>query len=161
MRDRAASISWAVLLSAGLLTVAGPLAQGLPKALPTQSAEPAISHLQLKITVAGQAVLVPFVDSKTTRAFIKLLPLTLTLDDIDGREKYSGLPARLPTEGQAPTTYEVGDLSYWLGGGLAAYYHKDSRRIKAGVVVLAKLGERAAPFNVPGPVKATFEAVEK
>lgn len=127
----------------------------------TQRKDESIANLQLKITVGDQERIAEFVDSKTTRDFIKRLPLTLTLDDIGRREKYSGISPELFKEGTVKTTYQEGDLSYWLGGGIAAFYHQDDHEVKAGLIVLARLREGIDVFTVPGSVRVSFDVIKK
>ena len=121
---------------------------------------PGAQPLRLKLTVGDKTVVLPLIDSQTTREFVKLLPLTLDMNDINNREKYCGLPTKLSGVGSVSTTYKIGDLSYWLGGGIAAFYNHDGREVKAGLIVLAKLEKNVDLFNVTGSVKATFELVK-
>lgn len=120
-----------------------------------------IENLQLKITVSDRELTATFVDSKTTREFIKMLPLTLSLDDLGKREKYSNLPQELSKEGIVKTTFQKGDISYWLGGGIAAFYNQDNHEVKAGLIVMAKLEKGIDLFSGPNSLKVKFEAVKK
>src|SRR5438477_70729 len=56
--------------------------------------------LRIKITVRGSDLTATLIDSPTSRDFISLLPLTLTMNDLFGREKFGHLP-RAITEGGA------------------------------------------------------------
>lgn len=116
---------------------------------------------QLKISMNNKVAYAEFEDSKTTREFIALLPLTLTMDDLSGREKYSVLPKALSKEGKVSTSFQEGDLSYWLGGGIAAFYNNDGHEVKAGLIVLAKLGKGIEHFKGPEALTVKFEAVNK
>ncbi len=116
---------------------------------------------QLKITVGDKELMASFIDSKTTRDFIAILPLNLRMDDIRKREKYASLSAVLAKEGDVKTTYKTGDISYWLGGGIAVFYDHDGREVQAGLIVLARLESGIETFNVPDSVLVKFEAVEK
>lgn len=116
---------------------------------------------QLKITVGGKVLFATFTEGKTTEDFKKLLPLTLNMNDIGNREKYSGIATELSKTGTTKTTYTIGDISYWLGGGIAIFYNKDDREIKAGLIVLAHLQTGIEIFKGAGSLEVTFEAVEK
>ena len=111
---------------------------------------------KLKVTVGEKSFIVSLIDSPTTREFVNQLPLTLRMSDINDREKYSGLPDKLSGEGVVSTTYQIGDLSYWRGGGIAAFYNHDGREVKAGLIVLARLGKNVAHFNTASSIKVTF-----
>jgi len=83
------------------------------------------SGMKIRLTVGDKVLTANLIDSKTTRGFISLLPLTLTLEDYAGTEKISNLPKRLSTEG-APSGIDpsVGDITYYAPwGNLAIFYH--------------------------------------
>lgn len=69
---------------------------------------------KLRITAGNRTLTATLLNNATTRDFIALLPLTLTLQDYVGTEKVSDLPTRLSTQG-VPAGYEpsVGDLAYY------------------------------------------------
>lgn len=90
------------------------------------------------------------VDSETTREFVSLLPLELTLSDFRETEKISDLPRRLPTAG-APEGHdpEVGDIAYYAPWGNLAIFYRDFDyspglvrlgRIDSGIEALAGSG---------------------
>ena len=66
--------------------------------------------VKLKITIEDIILTATVLNNKTSREFISLLPLTLTLKDYAGTEKISDLPKRLSTE-SAPSGSDpsVGD----------------------------------------------------
>jgi hypothetical protein len=74
--------------------------------------------MKIRIKIGDTVLMDTLIDSKTTRDFISLLPLTLTLEDYAGREKVSGLPKKLSTEG-APSGSDpsVGDIAYYAPWG--------------------------------------------
>ena len=53
------------------------------------------------------------VDSVTGRDFISLLPLTLTMYDLFGREKPGPLPRELTGAVEGELTYAVAQIGYW------------------------------------------------
>lgn len=120
-----------------------------------------IDTLQLKITIGNKVVYTDFINSKTTQEFVKLLPLTLSMQDLNGREKYSSLSKNLSKDGNIKTTFEEGDISYWLGGGLAIFYHQDNSVIKAGLINIAKLKQGKENFVGSNTIDIKFEAVKK
>ena len=65
-------------------------------------------------------------DNATTRDFLAMLPLTLTLEEFNGREKISYLPRELETSGSPGSDPEDGDLIYFVPwGNLGFYYNTD------------------------------------
>src|SRR5690606_14289385 len=115
---------------------------------------------QLMLILGDKVLYAKFKDSPTTQDFIKQLPLNLKMGDLRGREKYSPLAAELSKEGVVSTTFEEGDISYWLGGGLAVFYHQNNSEVKAGLIVLARLENGMEAFSGPDPLDVKFEAVK-
>jgi len=72
--------------------------------------------MKIRITINGKAITATLIDDETTRDFISLLPLTLTMNDLFGREKFGRLPRAISDGGKRTRTYEVGDVVYWSPG---------------------------------------------
>jgi hypothetical protein len=62
-------------------------------------------------------------DNPTTRDFLSLLPLTLTLEEFNGREKIGYLPRELDTDGSPGHDPEDGDLIYFAPWGNLGFYY--------------------------------------
>jgi len=99
------------------------------------------------------------IDSKPTRDFISLLPLTLTMNDLFHREKFAHLPNAISTEGRRAHTYEVGEIAYWFPGpDVAIYSRQDGESIPSpGIIPIRKIDAGAEALNVPGSVKVTIK----
>ena len=70
--------------------------------------------MKIRLKIEDKELTAPLLDSKTTRDFISLLPLTLTLEDYAGTEKISYLSKRLLTEdAPAGSDPSVGDITYY------------------------------------------------
>jgi len=116
-------------------------------------------NMKIRLRIKDRVLTATLIDSKTTRDFISLLPVTLTMNDLFGREKIGHLP-RAISEGGAPRhTYEIGDVAYWSPGpDLAIYYHHDGQAIPApGIVIIGKIDSGVEALNVAGSVKVTVE----
>src|SRR6516162_9319172 len=72
-----------------------------------------VRSLKIILKVEGKELTATLIDGRTSRDFIALLPLALTMNDLFGREKFGHLPRALSEEGQRTHTYEVGDIGYW------------------------------------------------
>jgi hypothetical protein len=118
--------------------------------------------MKIIIKVGDKAVTATLIDSKTTRDFVSLLPLTLTMNDLFGREKFAHLPKAISEEGERTKTYEVGDIIYWSPGpDVAIFYRHDGQEIPdPGIIAIGKIDAGVGAFNVPGSVKATVEPIE-
>src|SRR5437667_9514109 len=120
------------------------------------------STMKMRLTINGKAVTVTLTQSETTRDFISLLPLTLTMNDLFGREKFGHLPRAISTDGKRTHTYEVGDVAYWSPGpDVAIYYRQDNEKIPPpGIIVIGKIDSGVEALDVPGSVRVTFERLE-
>ena len=85
--------------------------------------------MKIIVKVGDKALTATLIDSKTAKDFVSLLPLTLTMNDLFGREKFGHLPRPISTEGKRTHTYEVGDIAYWSPvPDVAIYYRNDARK---------------------------------
>ena len=119
-------------------------------------------NMKIKIDVSGKTVTATLADNPTAKEFASLLPLTLPMKDLFGREKFARLPKALSEKGPRTNTYEIGDIAYWSPAqDVAFYYRKDSELIPApGVILIAKIDEGADVFDVPGAVEVRIEVVQ-
>jgi hypothetical protein len=116
-------------------TTPQPVAPGTTTGTPTETEEG--SQVELRLRVGGTVLRATMLDSETTRDFISLLPLTLTLSDYAQTEKISDLPRRLSTAG-APdgADPDVGDITYYAPWGNVAIFYRDASHANG----LVKLG---------------------
>jgi hypothetical protein len=118
--------------------------------------------MKIRLIVNDKIITATLLDSKTTRDFISLLPLTLNMNDLFRREKYAHLPKAISTEGKRAHTYDVGEIVYWSPGpDVAIYYRQDGERIpKPGIIVIGKIDYGAEALNVTGSVTVTIELIK-
>lgn len=62
-------------------------------------------------------------DNPTVRDFLSLLPLTMTLEEFNGREKIGYLSRKLATDGAPGSDPEDGDLIYFVPWGNLGFYY--------------------------------------
>jgi hypothetical protein len=117
--------------------------------------------VKIRLRVKDKSITATLIDSKTTRDFISLLPLTLTLEDYAGTEKISNLPKRLSTE-NAPSGSDpsVGDIAYYAPWGNLAIFYRDFG-YSSGLVILGKIDSGTEALIVPGSLKVTIELIKK
>lgn len=117
--------------------------------------------MKIRLTVDGRAVTATLLDSPTTRDFVSLLPLTLTLKDYAGTEKIAYLSRKLSEEG-APAGIDpsVGDLTYYAPWGNLALFYRDFGYAQ-GLIKLGHIDKGADVFNVPGPVQVKIELLQE
>src|SRR5437764_14748660 len=115
--------------------------------------------MKIRLRIGNRALTGTLIGSKTAQDFVSLLPLTLTMKDLFGREKFAHLPRAISTEGKRTHTYEVGDIAYWSPGpDVAIYYRNDGEKIpEPGIIVIGKIDSGVAALDVAGSVKVTIE----
>ena len=119
--------------------------------------------MKIRLTLDNsKAITATLIDSETTRDFVSLLPLTLTMNDLFGREKFASLPRAISTEAKRTHTYEVGDVAYWSPGpDVAIYYRQDNEKIPPpGIIVIGKIDSGVEVLDVPRSVRVTFERLQ-
>lgn len=62
-------------------------------------------------------------NNAATRDFVSMLPLTLTLEEFNGREKIGDLPRELDVAGAPGSDPEDGDLIYFVPWGNLGFYY--------------------------------------
>jgi len=115
-------------------------------------------HMKININIGGKTLTATLVDNATARDFVSVLPLSVSMKDLFGREKYGDLPKPLSEKGPRENRYEVGEIAYWSPDHqFAVYYHQDGESIPSpGVIPIAKIDAGVQAFNVPGSVKVTI-----
>jgi len=79
-------------------------------------------NMKLKITI-GSAVFTATLESNATAtAFAKLLPMTISMSELNNNEKYYDLPNSLPTSSSNPGTIQNGDLMLYGSRTLVLFY---------------------------------------
>lgn len=76
----------------------------------------------MNINVGDRTFTVTLTDNETAQAFKKLLPMTITMNELNGNEKYNYLPYNLPTNAQHPGTIQAGDLMLYGSNCLVLFY---------------------------------------
>jgi hypothetical protein len=132
---------------------------GPPPTRPAATSPGGTDSVKIRFIVGDKVLTATLIDSKTAQDFVSLLPLTLTMNDLFGREKYAHLPRAISTEGMRTFAYEVGDVAYWPPGpDVAIFYRHDGQGIpNPGIIVIAKVDSGVETLNVPGSVKVTVE----
>jgi hypothetical protein len=119
------------------------------------------SEMKILLIVDGHSITATLIDSPTTRDFLGLLPLTLTLEDYAGTEKISYLPRKLTEEGAPPgVDPSVGDITYYAPWGNLALFYRDFCYAQ-GLIKIGNIDNGAEVFHVPGSVTVTIELLKE
>jgi hypothetical protein len=93
-----------------------------PSASPTDQAR--VEGTVVRFTGGGTSVDVTIgADTPTTRDFLSLLPLTMELEELNGREKIGYPPRELDVDGTPGSDPEDGDLIYFTPWGNIGFYY--------------------------------------
>jgi len=95
--------------------------------------------MKIKISSGNTVLIATMLDNPTSRDFVTMLPLTLTLKDYAGTEKISDLPRKLSTQG-APSGHNpsVGDITLYAPWGNLAIFYKDFG-YASGLILLGRI----------------------
>jgi len=119
-----------------------------------------VGTMKIRIDVEGTRVTATLDDNETSRDFVSLLPLTLTLKDYAATEKISDLPKRLSTKGTPPgVDPSIGDIAYYAPWGNLALFYKDAEYAR-GLVKIGTLDSGVEAFRVPDSPKVTIDRVD-
>jgi hypothetical protein len=143
-------------------------AQGAEEGAGGQRAKPSreplsrgTNTMKIRLTIDGRAIMATLIDNATSRDFLSLLPMTVTLEDYAATERISYLPRKLSTAGAAAgSDPSVGDITYYAPWGNLAIFYKDFGYSR-GLIQLGRIDSGIEALNVPGPLKVTIEPVEK
>jgi hypothetical protein len=89
--------------------------------------EPATSTLptmntKLRIRIGSDTFTATLFDNPTVTAFVARLPLTVSMAELNGNEKYYDLPQNLPTNAFNINTAQAGDLVLYNANTLVLFY---------------------------------------
>ncbi len=96
--------------------------------------------MRIRLTVEGASATAHLYDNATARDFASLLPVSITVHDLGGREKAGALPREL-SGGHGQNDYRAGQIGYWPPShDLAVYYREDGFRIPSpGIVMIGQI----------------------
>src|ERR671910_937108 len=109
------------VIASGILTLA------LAAASPDQAASRASQRdktMDNKITIriGDKAFAATLSDNATAAAFKRLLPLSVTMTELNGNEKFARLPGSVPTQALRPSSIRTGDLMLYGSSTLVLFY---------------------------------------
>jgi hypothetical protein len=113
----------------------------------------------IRMDIDGTTITMTLDDNPSSRDFVSLLPLTLSLEDYAKTEKVSDLPRKLAINGAPPgMTPVVGDVTYYAPWGNLAIFYKNFG-YAAGLVKLGRIDSGMTTLLGAGPLKATITLV--
>ncbi len=77
---------------------------------------------EIKITIAGKNFTAIPANTPAAAEFLKRLPLTLRMNELNGNEKYAGLSDKLPADPACPGRIGSGELMLYGNSTLVLFY---------------------------------------
>jgi hypothetical protein len=106
--------------------------------------------MRIRCVFSDQHVRYVLDDHATTRDFVSMLPLDLTISDFSTNEKIAHLPRRLDEGGLVDYSDAApGDLCYFRGWGNLAFFY-DSYHYRGDLIRLGKIEGPLDPLRVKG-----------
>lgn len=113
----------------------------------------------LTIRVGGRSFTATLEDNPTAHAFAAMLPVTVTMNEMNGNEKYYYLPDNLPRDNYRPGTIRNGDLMLYGSNCVVLFYKTCSSSYS-----YTRIGRVDNPSELPaalggGNPTVTFEVI--
>lgn len=86
------------------------------------SGEDGESAMNMMIEVSGQTFVVELEDNDCARAFVAMLPTTLSMEELNGNEKYCYLDESLPSSPEAVGEIRAGDVMLFGNDCVVVFY---------------------------------------
>ena len=77
---------------------------------------------KITIRIGDKVFAATLSDNATAAAFKKLLPLSVTMTELNGNEKLFRLPGTMPAEASTPSSIHIGDLMLYGSSTLVLFY---------------------------------------
>ena len=78
--------------------------------------------MNINLTIGEKVFAVSLADNEAAHTFLDALPMTLTMDELHGNEKYKYLSTSFPTAETTPGTIHAGDLMLFGDDCLVLFY---------------------------------------
>lgn len=122
-----------------------------------KQAEPSVdNHRKINITVGNETFAAELYDNRAVRELIERLPMTITMEELNGNEKYYYMESNLPQSAESVGTIHTGDLMLFGSDCLVLFY--EDFRTSYSYTRLGKIKDSSdlAQALGSGSVKITF-----
>ncbi len=83
-------------------------------------------EIPVTLTVGGKTFAAKFYDNQTARALVKKMPMTLSMKELNGNEKFYYFDTELPTKETSPGKIQAGEIKLYGSDCLVAFYKTHS-----------------------------------
>lgn len=84
------------------------------------------SAMNIKISVGGKTFDAVLEDNAAAQEFYKMLPFEITMNELNGNEKYYRFNKNLPSNDRRAGTINAGDLMLWSSNTVVLFYENFS-----------------------------------
>ena len=116
---------------------------------------------EIKITISGREFQARLNHCTAAQALCHSMPMTLTMDELNGNEKYCYLKENLPTRSVCPNSIAAGDLMLFGGSCLVLFYQSFTTSYDYTVLGTIENPEGLAEAVGSGPVEVEFAVVSE
>ncbi|MDD3920145.1 MAG: cyclophilin-like fold protein [Eubacteriales bacterium] len=108
-----------------VITTPEPMEEPATEEKKTES-EARVDTKNITLAINGQSFTATLESNETVQALVERLPLTLTMSELNGNEKYSYMDAKLPVNTQTPGQIYAGDIMLYGDDCLVLFYESFS-----------------------------------
>ena len=119
---------------------------------------PAMAQERVLISSDWGRVTAELVNNDATRALVRMLPLTIEMNDHLRQEKTGHLPSPLPDQ-ERQRDFSSGMVGLW-GSDHFVIYYRGGRVPLPGIVLLGQVTGDVSIFDRPGRVSVRIERIE-
>ena len=116
--------------------------------------------MKIDVKVGGRVFAATLEDNAAAREFASRLPLTLSMSELNGNEKYCYLDKPLPAAAKSVSTIESGDLMLWQNNCVVLFYKTFSSGYSYTRLGRLDSADGIAGAVGRGEVSVTFESRE-
>lgn len=110
-----------------------------------------------QLSLNGGTYQVTFAENETAKAFCAMLPLTLSMQELNGNEKYIYLDKKLPSSPEYPGTVQAGDLMLYGDNCIVLFYKSFDTSYAYTKIGHVDAFSEAADSMDSGTITADFE----
>jgi hypothetical protein len=114
------------------------------------------TEMAVTIQVGNRKFTVLLFDNNTTRALIARMPMTISMSELNGNEKYYYMPDSLPADERSAGNIHTGDLMLYGSDCLVLFYKNFSTAYRYTKLGLIEDTSDLADALVSGSVQVTF-----
>ena len=119
---------------------------------------PAMAQERILISSDWGRVTAELVNNDATRALVRMLPLTIEMNDHLRQEKTGYLPSNLPPVARQ-LDFATGTLGLWDSNHFVIYY-RSGHLPQPGIIPLGRVTGDVSIFDRPGQITVRIERVE-